>query len=341
MKLRPEQLDRHLREPLKPVYVLTGDEPLLVQECADTIRQAATAQGYSERERVSIERSFDWSDLLASTNALSLFAERKLLDMRFANKPDTAAANALLELAARPPEDTIMLLQLPKLESAATKSKWLAALDEAGVVITLYPIDAAALPDWLQSRAQSLGLRLDADALQLLADRTEGNLLASAQTLEKLRLLSTQDVIDIDLVASMVSDSARYSVFDLADAVLLGDAPRVARLVLGLESEGQAESVVLWALQKDLRGLTHIAEQMSQQGQHTPSSQLLAQQGFWSKRQGPAQQALKRLSLVRLQRLSSGLLEIDKAIKGQSTERAWDSLLRLAMAMAGRPLFTA
>lgn len=339
MKLRPEQLDKHLREPLKAIYVLTGDEPLLLQECADAIRQGASAQGYSARERVSVERYFDWSDTLANSNALSLFSERKVLDIRFSNKPDAAASAALLELAARPPEDTILLIQLPKLEAAALKSKWLSALDEAGVVITLFAIDAAAFPGWLQARAQRLGLRLDADALRLLAERTEGNLLAAAQTLEKLCLLGSESNIDIDAVASTVSDSARYSVFDLADAVLLGDATRVARLVLGLEREGQAESVVLWALQKDLRSLTQIAELLSQQGNVSASSQLLAQMGFWSKRQGPALVALKRLSLVRLQRLSSGLLDIDRAIKGQSAERAWDSLLRLAMAMAGRPLF--
>lgn len=339
MKLRPEQLERHLREPLRPVYVLSGDEPLLLQESADAIRQAAVAQGYSERERHSIERGFDWNALLAGSNSLSLFAERKLLELRFSGKPDAGAAEALIELAGRPPEDTILLILVPKLDGAAQKSKWLTALDDAGVSITLFPVDAAGFPAWLQARAQHIGLRLQPDALQLLAERTEGNLLAAGQTLEKLRLLASGDNIDIDAVAEMVSDSARYSVFDLADAVLLGDAPRVARLMLGLEAEGQAESVVLWALQKDLRALTLAAEQMQSQGQRSPSPQLLGQLGFWAKRQGPAQQALRRLSLIRLQRLSSGLVEVDKAIKGQSAERAWDALLRLGMAMAGRPLF--
>lgn len=339
MRLRQEQLDKHLREPLRPVYVLSGDEPLLLQECADVIRHAASAQGYGERERHHVERGFDWSALLAGSNALSLFAERKLMELRFAGKPDASAAEALIELARRPPEDTVLLIQLPRLDGAAQKTKWLTALDEAGMVIQLNAVDAAAFPAWLQARAQQLGLRLQSDALQLLADRTEGNLLAAAQALEKLRLLSDGNDIDIDAVAAMVSDSARYSVFDLADAVLLGDAARVARLILGLEAEGQAESVVLWALQKDLRALTLAAEQT--QGQRGASPQLLGQLGFWAKRQGPAQQALRRLSLVRLQRLSSGLVDIDKAIKGQSAERAWDALLRLAMAMAGRPLFTA
>jgi len=339
MKLRPEQLQRHLLDGLQSVYVLCGDEPLLLQESTDLIRQAATKNGYSERQVHAIERGFSWDALIADSQALSLFAERKLVELRFSGKPDAAAADVLINFAQRPPEDTLLLITLPKLDAAAQKSKWFTALDNHGVQITVYPVDASALPGWLSQRAQSLGLRLPTEALQLLADRTEGNLLAAAQALEKLRLLSDGNDISFDTVASLVSDSTRYSVFDLADAVLMGDASRAARLLLGLESEGQAESVVLWALQKDLRALTLAAEQMSQSGQQALSSQALNQLGFWAKRQGPAQQALRRLSLIRLQRLTSGVIDVDKAIKGQSPERAWDALLRLTMAMAGRPLF--
>lgn len=341
MKLRPEQLAQHLRDDLLPVYVLSGDEPLLLQEARDLVCRAAQARGYGEHERHAIERGFNWDRLLGDSQALSLFAERKLLELRFSGKPDAAAAEALQALAAQPGEDTLLLIQLPKLDAAAQKARWLAALEQPGALIQLHPVEAAALPGWLQARARGLGLQLQPDALQLLADRTEGNLLAAAQTLDKLRLLHGGDSIDVEAVAAMVSDSTRYSVFDLADAVLAGDAARAARLMFGLESEGEAESVVLWAIQKDLRALTLAAEQMARDGQRQPSPQLLAQLGFWSRRQAPAQQALRRLSLVRLQRLSSGLVEVDKAIKGQSGERAWDVLLRLVMAMAGRPLFAA
>lgn len=339
MKLRPEQLEAHLRQGLLPVYVLTGDEPLLVQECADAIRAAAARAGHAERVQHVIDRSFSWDALIADSQSLSLFAERKLTGLRFTGKPDAGAAEALIALATRPPEDTVLLIELPKLDGAAAKSKWLSALDEAGAVITLYPVEAAQLPGWLQARARQLGLTLAEDAVQLLADRTEGNLLAAAQTLEKLRLLADEAVISVETVADLVSDSARHSVFDLADAILAGDVSRTARLMLGLEAEGEAESVVLWALQKDLRGLTLAAEEMAASGQRQVSPQRLGQLGFWARRQGPAQMALRRLSLVRLQRLTSGLVEIDKAIKGQSPERAWDALLRLGMAMAGRPLF--
>lgn len=340
MRCRPEQLARLLAEPLRPLWVISGDEPLLVQECQDAIRAAATRQGFGERERHHVDRGFDWSSWLGDSQALSLFSERKLVELRFPNKPDAGATAALAEWAARPPEDTVLVLVLPKLDASAQKAKWLTQLDEHGVLVMLAGVDAAQLPDWLQQRARQLGLRLQPDALQLLADRTEGNLLAASQTLEKLRLLHDGEDIDIDAVARLVSDSARYSVFDLADAILAGDASRTARLLLGLEREGQAESVVLWALQKDLRALTLAAEQAQQQGRRQVSPEALGQFGFWSRRQGPAQQALRRLSLTRLQRLSSGLVDVDKAIKGQSGERAWDALLRFGLAMAGRPLFS-
>ncbi|MFQ3215651.1 DNA polymerase III subunit delta [Paraperlucidibaca sp.] len=340
MQLRPEQLARHLESPLAALYLINGDEPLLVQEAADGIRAAAIKQGYDERIRHDVDRSFNWSDVLADAQALSLFAQRRLMELRFNNKPDAAATQALCALAAQPPEDTVLLILLPKIDGKAQKAKWYSEVEGAGVGVSLYNIDANELPKWLTARAKSLGLSLPADALQLIVDRTEGNLLAAAQTLEKLKLLHPDTAPSVEDVAAVVSDSARYSVFDLADAVLNGDATRTARLVLGLQAEGVAESIVLWALQKDLRGLTLIAEQMHSSDQRQASSQLLTQQGFWSRRQGPAQNALRRLSLPRLQRMSSGIIDIDRAIKGQSPDRAWDGLLRLAMAMAGRPLFT-
>ena len=156
MKLRPEHLERHLRDGLQSVYVLSGDEPLLLQESTDLIRKAATQQGYSERQIHSIERGFSWDALIADSQALSLFAERKLVELRFSNKPDAAAAEVLIAFAQRPPEDTLLLITLPKLDGAAQKSKWFTALDNHGVQITLYPVDASALPGWLGARAQAL-----------------------------------------------------------------------------------------------------------------------------------------------------------------------------------------
>lgn len=340
MQLRAEQLARHLEAPLASVYVIHGDESLLVQEAVDAIRATALKQGYDERVRHDVERSFSWDHVLADAQALSLFAQRRLMEIRFINKPDTTATAALCALAKQPPEDTVLLIVLPKIDGKGQKAKWFVEVEGAAISVAIFTVDAHELPKWLIARATTIGLSLPADALQLIVDRTEGNLLAAAQTLEKLKLLHPETPPSVDDVAAVVSDSARYSVFDLADAVLAGDASRTARLVLGLQAEGVAESIVLWALQKDLRALTLIAEQMHQAGQRQPSSQQLTQQGFWSRRQGPAQQALRRLNLSRLQRMSSGIINIDRAIKGQSPERAWDGLLRLAMAMAGRPLFT-
>lgn len=340
MQLRAEQLARALEAPLAALYLINGDEPLLVQEATDAIRAAALKQGFDERVRHDVERSFSWDHVLADAQALSLFAQRRLMEIRFNNKPDSAAQQALCALAAQPPEDTVVLIVLPKIDAKSQKAKWFSQVESTGVGVSIYSVDTHELPKWLTARAQGLGLRLPADALQLIVDRTEGNLLAAAQTIEKLKLLHPDAAPSVEDVAAVVSDSARYSVFDLADAVLNGDAARTARLVLGLQAEGVAESIVLWALQKDLRALTIIAEQLHSSGQRQASPQLLSQHGFWSRRQGPAQAALRRLKLPRLQRMSSGIIDIDRAIKGQSSECAWDGLLRLAMAMTGRPLFT-
>lgn len=340
MKLRAEQLARHLRDSPCRLHVLCGDDPLLLRDSVDEVRAAARQAGYHERQTHQIDRGFDWDRLLADSQALSLFADRRLLELRFSGKPDASASAALISLADRPPEDSWLLITLPKLDAAAQKSKWLTALDQQGAVLTLFPVEAHELPAWLRQRGSQQGLQLTPDALQLLADRCEGNLLAGAQALDKLALLAGGTAVDIELVASVIGDSTRYSVFDLADAVLQGESTRSARLLLGLESEGVAESVVLWALQKDLRGLIQVAEQAALSGQRQANASLLGQAGFWSRRQGPAQQALARLPLRRLHQLHALALAIDKAIKGQSEERAWDVLYRLGMAMAGRPLLS-
>ncbi len=336
MKLRLDQLARHTKEPLLPVYVLFGDETLLMQEAADGLRRAARAQGFSERELSHAERGLDWNELLASANTLSLFGDRKILELRFNGKPDAAAASALESYAANPSPDNLLLLILPKLDGTAQKAKWFVACEAAGASIMVPSVDSAALPDWLQARARGQGLQLSPEALGLLVDKVEGNLLAAAQELEKLRLLHGEGNLTLEQVQAAVSDSARYNVYDLVDCALLGDAEKAARMLFGLKAEGQAESVVLWALMRDVRALVGISEGVAQ-GQQAFS--LMQQFGIWQKRQPIIQQALRRHTLPRLQGLLADTLEIDKAIKGQSPDHAWDGLLRLTLALAGQPLF--
>lgn len=336
MKLRADQLARHCSAPLRPLYVVHGDEVLLQQEAADTLRKAARAQGFSERELHHADRGADWNELLASANNLSLFGDRKLLEIRFSGKPDAGATAALERYAQDPAPDTLLLLLLPKLDGTAQKAKWFSACENTGASVQLPQIDSQSLPEWLRGRLQQAGLRGDAETFALLLERVEGNLLAAQQEIEKLRLLASDGVLTVDIVRNAVGDSARYNVYDLADCALTGDAVKAARMLAGLRAEGQAESVVLWALGKDARTLAALREGMDA-GQ--PLNALLQQNGIWQKRQPLFQRALQRTSTTLARSLVQEVLAVDQAIKGQSAERAWDVLLRLTLALAGRPLF--
>lgn len=336
MKLRPDQLSRHVSEPLRTIYVLHGDEILLQQEASDTLRQAARKQGFSERELHHAERGADWNELLASANNLSLFGDRKLLEIRFSGKPDTVAAAALEKYAADPSPDTLLLLLLPKLDGTAQKAKWFVACENAGASVQLPQIDAHTLPEWLRGRLQQAGLRGDAETFALLLERVEGNLLAAQQEVEKLRLLSSDGVLTVDIVRQAVGDSARYNVYDLADCALAGDAVKAARMLAGLRAEGESESSLLWAIGKDARTLAALREGVDA---GAAMNALLQQNGVWQKRQPLFQRALQRTSAALARSLIEEILAADRAIKGQSAERAWDVLLRLTMAVAGQPLF--
>lgn len=336
MKLRWDQLPRHAADPLRPVYAVHGDEILLLQEAGDLLRQAARAQGYSERELYHADRGADWDELLASANTLSLFGDRKLLEIRFSGKPDASAAAALEKYAADPAPDTLLLLLLPRLDGTAQKAKWFVACENAGASVMLPQIDAHTLPEWLRTRLQQAGLRGDAETFNLLLERVEGNLLAAQQEIEKLRLLATDGVLTPDIVRQAVGDSARYNVYDLADCALAGDTVKAARMLAGLRAEGEPESTVLWALAKDARTLAALREGVDA-GQ--PLNALLQQNGIWQKRQPLFQRALQRTDSALAQRLVAEALAADQAIKGQSGERAWDVLLRLVTGLSGRPLF--
>lgn len=337
MKLRYEQLARHLQSPLQPVYLLAGDEILLQQEAADSLRQAARQQGFSERELHHAERGADWGELLASANTLSLFGDRKLLEIRFSSKPDAAAASALEKYAANPSPDTLLLLLLPKLDGTVQKTKWFTACEQVGASLMLPEIDAHSLPDWLRHRLQQAGLSGDAETFALLLERVEGNLLAAQQEVEKLRLLSVDGRLTADIVRQAVGDSARYNVYELADCALAGEAVKAARMLAGLRAEGEAETSLLWALAKDARTLAALREGMDA-GQ--PLSGLLQQNGVWQKRQPLFQRALARTPSTAARQLVQECLAADCAIKGQSAENPGDVLLRLTLALAGQPLFS-
>ena len=332
-KLRPEQLPAALSKQLAPVYLISGDEPLLAQEACDAIREAARQRDFSERELYQVDASFDWNQLLAAANSLSLFAERKLIELRIPNgKPGKDGGKALVEYSQNPGDDNLLLIITPKLDGSQQRTKWCKALEQVGVHVQIWPIAGPQLPRWIGQRLQQAGLRADTQAIDILASRIEGNLLAAAQEIEKLKLLTSDGFISAELMASAVADSARYDVFGLIDKALSGDARGAVKTLNGLRAEGTDATVVLWALAREIRTLARILHAADQgQGFDTAARQ----NGVWDKRKALVQGALRRFRTPQLQQLLRKANAVDKAIKGMRRADPWDELMDLTLNLAG------
>ncbi|MFK3772186.1 DNA polymerase III subunit delta [Pseudomonas sp. NPDC089406] len=340
MKLAPAQLNKHLQGPLAPVYIVSGDDPLLCQEAADAIRAAARQQGFDERQVFSADANFDWGNLLLAGASLSLFAQRRLLELRLpSGKPGDKGAAALMEYCANPAEDTLLLISLPKLDGSAQKTKWGKALIEGPQCqfIQIWPVDAQQLPQWINQRLSQAGLSAQRDAVDLIAARVEGNLLAAAQEIEKLKLLADGNQITVETVQAAVADSARFDVFGLVDAILNGEAGHALRMLEGLRGEGVEPPVILWALARELRLLAGLAQQFSQ-GVPLDKAFSQARPPVWDKRRPLVSKALQRLSAQRWAMLLQDAQRIDAQIKGQAEGSPWTSLARLSLLMAGQRL---
>lgn len=333
MKIYANQLQQHLKQGLAPVYVLTGDEPLQMAECGDAIRAAARAQGYTGREVMYVEAGFDWQRLLEESRALSLFAERRILELRMPNaKPGTQGASALAEYCAQVAPDIVLLVTMGKPESEATRSKWFKALDAAGVVVQIYPVERSRLPQWIDARMRQAGLQPGAGVADMLSDRVEGNLLAAAQEIEKLRLLHGTGRIDAEQLLDAVADSARYDVFGLVDAALNGEAARVVRMLEGLRAEGEEPLGVLWVFAREIRTMAMLAHDI-QGGAREDAA--FTRHRVWDKRKPAVRLGLRRHNEGRWQALLRRAGRIDRIVKGQGTGDPWDELQQLALLMAG------
>ena len=333
MKIKAEQLHSHLQKQLLPIYIISGDEPLLAQESADAVRIAARAAGFTERELFYVEGNYDWNQLLNEANSLSLFADKKILEIRITNgKPGDKGSKALCEMCANLNPDNLLLIVLPKLERATQNSKWIKTLESIGAHIQVWPVTGTHLPRWIQQRLNHAGIDANAEAVQILADRVEGNLLAAVQEIEKLKLLALDGKVDASRMSSVVADSARYNLFEFIDKVLMGDAQSAARSLRGLQNEGIESIPLLWAITRELRILAKASEQLSQ-GAHSDSA--LKSAGVWDKRIPLFRSALRRLSPAHLRMLIHQAGAIDRGIKGQRQADIWDELTTLVLSMAG------
>lgn len=327
MRLNAEQLPAALAKNLSGMYLVSGDEPLLVGEAADAVRAAARRAGHAERTVFVIDRSFAWDELRHASQSLSLFAERRLFELRLpSGKPDKGA-ELLAELAQNPPPDVVCLVVTGKLDRKAGDAAWVKAVEKHGVWVPIWPVQTAALPGWLRARAKQLNVDIEPAAAQIIVDRVEGNLLAAKQELEKLSLLAGGEPISADLVLRSVGDSARYDVFQLAESAAAGDAARALRILLGLKSEGVEPTLILWALVRELRGLWQARER--------DRLRTADRGGGWNLAATPSPRALSRLKTLPLPRLLEEASHADRIIKGISAGDAWSALTGLTGSLAG------
>lgn len=340
MKLNAAQLARHLGNELAPVYIISGDEPLLTGESADLVRQACRDAGSEERLVFHVDRSFDWGQLHEASHSLSLFAQRRLIEVRVpGGKPGDQGAKALLGWLASPPPDTTLLVTLPRLDGNTQRTKWAKGLIEHtnSRFIQIWPIEAHQLPDWMRDRLAAAGLHATPEALELLSVRVEGNLLAAAQEIEKLKLFCASGQLDLEMVQQVVADSARYDVFKLTDALLNGDAQHGLRILQGLRGEGVEAPVVLWALSRELRALHNMSHDLAR---GIPLEKIFSSQRppIWDKRKPLVSKALQRHPVGIWQALLRDAQQADEQIKGQAPGSPWDTLGLLVAQAAGLPL---
>ena len=329
MQLRAEQLETQLSKSLASVYVIHGDEPLLALEAADAIRAAARKQGCDEREVLSVERGFDWSELTQAGASRSLFGGRKIIELRIpTGKPGTQGSAAISSYCERLGKDNVILVSLPRLRKDDQNARWFLALAGAGVVVDVYPVDRARLPDWIGARLARQGQRASPEALGYLADRVEGNLLAAYQEVQKLGLLLPKGELSAEQVNDAVANVARYDAYDCSAALLAGDLVRYVRVLDGLRSEGESPVFILWALSEELRAIVRI-----QQGIEAGRAidQLLRENRVWGERQALMKAALRRHARRALERALLHAARIDRASKGVGPGEPWDEFIRLGL----------
>jgi len=340
MQVRADALDAHLEKSLAPLYVISSDEQLLLLETADRIRAKARVAGFSEREVLVAERYFKWPELLSVQQSMSLFGDRKLIELRIPNgKPGKEGGQALQDYAAgcsgNEAGDTLTLITLPKLDWATQKSAWVSALQKQAVYVEIANIERHQLASWIGQRLAAQGQSADKQALEFMVDRVEGNLLAAHQEIRKLALLYPEGRLSLEQIQDAVLNVARYDVFKLSEAMLSGDVSRVTRMLDGLKGEGEALPLVLWAISEEIRTLLKL-KIGSDEGR--PLAAMLKEYRIWGPRERLMAPAVSRANIASLRGALGKAAQVDRLIKGLRAKDfagdAWDALLQLALVVA-------
>ncbi len=327
MRINSNQLSEQLLKSEAQLYLITGDEPLQMAEAGDSVRQYARKQGYQNREIYNIEPQFQWRELLANCQTQSIFSDKKFIDIRLSSPSiGRDGASAMIQLCRLNQNDNFVLISADKFKKATLQSQWVKAVDQAGMIVQVWPIEPKNLFDWLRQRARKKGLNIADDALRLFAARVEGNLLAAVQELEKLHVLHGDDTINMQMIEAFVANSSRFNVFELTESALAGRMNRTMVILSSLRAETTPTAVILWALANELRLLLRLKKGM-EQGQNI--AQLFKKFAVWNKKAPLIKSALQRLSSEQLENMLVLAAFADQQIKGQRSGDCWDSLSTL------------
>lgn len=330
MKIRHDQLTQLLQKGLSSTYLVSGDEPLLVLEACQQIRQAAHQQGFDERQVFHAEAGFDWAGLADEANAMSLFANRRILEVRIKNGKPSDKGAVLKQIIAAQNPDNLLLIVCPRLDPASQRTAWVKAAEETGIFLPIWPIDRNQYMGWLKHRIQMAELQIEPPALAMLAHHTEGNLLAAVQEIEKLKLLGESN-ISLEVLTEAITNNSRFNAFQLADTCMLGNIANSSHILAQLKAEGIEPILILAALVRKVRQLISLKPLQPQQ-----LATAFKKQGIWPKQQPPFQQALQNLHMEQLHAALRKAEAIDHAVKG-SGEDPWRLLHELVILISGKP----
>jgi len=331
-QIKPEALQATIGRGLPPIVWIHGEEPLLAIEAADRVRLAARAAAYEERTVFEVDRSFKPAMLAAEAGSMSLFGSRKLIELRFAGKPGKEVGEAIAACLASIDESVRLLATSPRLDRSSTESDWFGVVGQTGVVVAIYPVERRELPRWIAARLGAQGQRVDAQTLELIAERVEGNLLAAHQEVRKLGLLFPKGELPAQEARSAVMSVARFDAFSLVDAMLAGEAARCRRGLAGLKAEGEAAPLVVWAMSDAVRALLRLQE-AAREGR--PLQSVLRQARVFGPRERLFTSAMNRLPVPRLHTALQQLARIDKMIKGVTPGDPWQALEHLMLGLSG------
>ncbi len=335
MQVNPQQLTGLLQKTLYPVYLVTGDEPQQSGESADLIRTRAKTGGYTSREIFFADKQFDWKQLSIASDTLSIFADKKIIDIKLTGTLGADGAKALKDYCWRLPEDTLLLLTAGKITREAQKSAWFQAIDKVGCIIQVWPLTGQDLFNWIQDRMKLRGMIPEPEAVKLLAFRVEGNLLAAAQEVEKLFVLYGSGKLSKQQIIDVVADSSRYDVFKLVESALAAQTAKVLKILSSLNDEGIAPAIVLWALVREARLLIHYK---AAQGQ-SEKERILKNNGVWGERKHLIETSSKRLTSARLNHILVLGAQADRQIKGRQEGEPWQTLSDIGLDLSGTPVF--